>query len=536
MRKICDVSHERNIVALCKKDQMLICNDCLKAGHLDHQRVFISTLAKNILSYSQEVLNSADDAVQNLDYVISNMNKDDVVAALRAKIEEAFEQAMRKLSEFRDHLLDEVLACGAIREIVQCSQEMGEHDKRLRETQKEVEGARQEIERLIDQKNYIGVIDMQAQLSSYETQIAELGEVVNGCTVRLQGGICRVQALAQEAIVPDIAPEKFLNQEFLEKLQGQQSPTPSKRLPQQQQLDCSVTTPGSARYTLKQSLETLLVGIENTHGKGISIFNVATGAGHTLRFSRDFKVPLNFAAIEKPGDTFVYITGGWAADRYKADNYEYALLQGKVTRRSPMKVPRRAHAGTYCQGVVVCGGENSQGHLSSCEAFDVEKNAWSELPNLNERKSYCTACSMNDSRVYVFGGYTNVNGVQKKFDTIEVLDLAPSLAAGWTLIKLAKKTGWSARQDVGAVQVSETQILLFGGHNGTALRDAFMFNTENGEMATAGSMAEGDQFYQRTPKLVCERVHVMGSNPAHVLFYDLKSQKWGIVSASSSSS
>ncbi len=521
MRKICDVAHEGNIVALCKKEQMLICNECLKAGHLDHQRVFISTLAKNILSYSQEVLNSADDAVQNFECVLASMNKDDTVAVLRAKITKAFEAAQKRLMECRDKLLEDLQNCGLVREIARCSEDLGEQEKLLRETQKQVEGVRGEIQRLIDQKNYVGVINVQSQLAEYEAKIAELSEGVNACTTRLKASVGKISSLSTESVLSDLPIEKLVNPQFLERLQPSHSPEEQKS-----PLDFSVTAE-SGRYTLRQSLESLLVGIENTHGKDVVIYSVATSTFHNLRFSKEFKVPLNFALIEKPRDAFVYITGGWLGGKYKRETYEYALLLGKVTRRAPMKTARRSHAGTYCRGAVVCGGENSDGHLNSCEVFDVGKNIWTSLPNLSERKSYCTACTMDEARVYLFGGYTNVNGAQKKFDTVEMLDLGAGNKE-WTVVKLARRAGWTARQDVGALQVSEKGILLFGGaQKGTTL----LFNVESREMESAGSMGETDQFYQRTAKLIGEKVFVMGSGPGKVWCYDLKAQKWGTIAA-----
>jgi len=517
--KICDKMHEKAIVALCKTDQMLICSECLKQSHLEHNRVFTSTLAKNMLSYAQEVLNCVDDAVQNFDCIFNSLNKDDVIALLKTKIEEAFETTIQKLVQYKEKVLEDLISSGLIKEIILSAQSLNDNDKALKILQKEIETAKHEIQELVDQKDYMRAIGLHNKLGQYDSNIGELGQQVNECTVKLQQNITKVQNLAQEKILQDLTIDKIINQQFLEKLQFTAN--------ESKMLDCTVTK-DAEKCTFKQELGDLLIKIENTHGKEIMIYNISNNSYHNLKFSRDFKVPLNFALIEHPCDSTVYITGGWLADKYRGDTYEYSLIKGKISKRANMKFPRRSHAGVYCRMPIVCGGENSDGHLSSCETFDYSKNVWIELPSLTEKKSYCSACSLGEAKIYVFGGYfTNVNGITKKFDTIEFLDLSAETMS-WKPIKLLKKGTWSGRQDTGCVQISPSEIMIFGGYGEKSKKDAMIFNTDSLIVENVENLPNEESFYQRNPKCVLEKVYVLGGNSGTggVFCFDLKTKKW----------
>eukprot|EP01022_Parablepharisma_sp_SALTPOND_P016911 TRINITY_DN2590_c0_g1_i1.p1 TRINITY_DN2590_c0_g1~~TRINITY_DN2590_c0_g1_i1.p1 ORF type:complete len:583 (+),score=20.74 TRINITY_DN2590_c0_g1_i1:92-1750(+) len=515
--RVCDKSHEHSVIALCKTDQMFICGECLKAGHLEHNRVFISTLAKNLLSYAQEVLNCVEDAVQNFDCIFASLNKDDVIALLRARVEDAFDRAMHQLAEYRDKLLEEMLSYGVIKEIINNAQCLSDQDKALKMLQKEVELTKREIQNLVDQKDYMGAVGLHQKLTQYDANVGELSQYVNDCTMRLQNSVAKVESLAQDRIVSDFTIDKVINPYFFEKLQGG-------NIQETKPLDCTVTS-DTTKGVMKQDLDELLVKIENTHGKEITIYNIPAGLYHNLRFSRDFKVPLNFAVIEHPCDSILYITGGWLADKYRGDTYEYSLSRGKITKKASMKVPRRSHAGTFCKMPIVCGGENSEGHLNACEMFDYSKNVWLALPPLNEKKSYCSATNLGDTRIYVFGGYTYVNGVQKKFDTIEFLDFLEEPIV-WKVLKLVKKSPWTARQDAGCIQISDEEILIFGGYDGNSKKDSMILNTDTGIMEQTGSLPSEDRFYQRNPKTIKEKVFAMGGTVGNLWVFDIKTHKW----------
>ena len=521
---MCDKLHEKEIVAICKTDQMLICEDCLKTLHLKHDRMFICTLAKNLLAYAQKVLNTADDAIQNFVCINSSINKENVISMLKGKLSDKFDDLITKLMDYKEKILKDIESLDIVNDIDTETQELCDQEKSLKDLQNDIENTRIELQKLIDDKNYIGTLGMKQRFVQYESAIGLLSKSINNCTVKLQEGMDNAEKLADNIINSDFHIEDLIDMRLLKSLN-----TPSKKkspIKSPGRLLNSSITPEMESTVLNQELPNLLVKIENTHGKEITLYSISSGTFNNLRFSKDFKVPFNFALIEHQYESMLYITGGWLANKYRGNTYEYNLVTGKITKKSLMKIPRRSHAGVFCTSPIVCGGENMEGHLNSCELFDYSRNEWVAISSLNEKKSYCTAVNFNNSQIYIFGGYTYINGVQKQFDTIECLDLTIEKFPSWTIVKLAKKSSWNERQDVGAIQISKNEILLFGGYVTNSKIDTLIFNTETRIMDQVCDLPKENRFYQRVPKIINNCVYVMGGETENIFVFDIGLCKW----------
>jgi len=517
-RNVCKEGHENEVVALCKTDQMLVCGECLKE-HLKHNRVFTSTLAKNILVYAQEVTNTIEDSIQNFDCIKSSIDKEAAINSLKAKINEAFDNVISQLMDYKEKLLTEVENSEVLKEINRNAQELADQEKSLQDLQKEIETVKTEIERLLGEKNYIETIKMKQKLVQCSLGISALNKTINDHSARLEENIKQAENFGTINISSAIAIDEFITPNLLKELK-----TPKKPIRSPENLFNTTMTPEIEDTSFNQELANLLVKIDNTHGKEIALYNISSGAYNALRFTKDFKVPLNFAVIENKYESTLYITGGWLANKYRGNTYEYNLAAGKVVKKARMKVPRRSHVGVFCKKPIVCGGENSEGHLNSCEQFDILKNEWIQIPSLNEKKSYSSAVSLNEETVYVFGGYTYIQGIQKMFDTIECLKVEE--LGQWEVVKLVKKEGWGARQDIGAVQIGTNKILIFGGYADTLKKDSTIFDTETKTIEPTASLIEGDRFYQRTGKVINDSVYAMGGNAENIWVFDIKTKKW----------
>ena len=76
------------------------------------------------------------------------------------------------------------------------------------------------------------------------------------------------------------------------------------------------------------------------------------------------------------------------------------------TESPPMKVARWEHTSTALPSgdILVVGGENSEGLLSSTELFDVENNEWVVLDNLSYPRARHVAVLLSSNKVLVAGG------------------------------------------------------------------------------------------------------------------------------------
>ena len=138
-----------------------------------------------------------------------------------------------------------------------------------------------------------------------------------------------------------------------------------------------------------------------------------------------------------------------------------------------MKLSRSSHGCTinvHKNEIYVAGGYNMGELTRSCEAFSVQYNSWRELPPLNEPKCSVTLCTLNGRYLYCFGGLTKQEGGAFLLGSIEVLDLEASQPK-WLMLSVKMP---HLVCDIGAIPLSETEILLYGGWNKNPVNTAFL--------------------------------------------------------------
>ena len=107
-----------------------------------------------------------------------------------------------------------------------------------------------------------------------------------------------------------------------------------------------------------------------------------------------------------------------------------------------------------------------------CEEYDIEADAWQELPYLNVGRYYHSAAVFFNKFVYVFGGISQkISG--KYLNTVEFLNLEKKNC--WDIISF-QDNEFPKRQGCGAMQLDDYQILIFGGYSGDFLKDSYLFN------------------------------------------------------------
>lgn len=175
----------------------------------------------------------------------------------------------------------------------------------------------------------------------------------------------------------------------------------------------------------------------------------------------------------------------------------------------------------------VVGGTNVSGSLSSCEEFDVVTGKWHEVASLNEKKKWVSACICKERYLYVFcGAITD----KKASDMIECLDITKKGAAKWEVIKLAAgKELWKGGVLVGAVPVSDTCVLLFGGVMGSAVKDeCAAFDTEGKKIEKREGLLKADTFYRTKWGQKDGKIAIVGSTGGDLHVFDKATGKWGL--------
>jgi hypothetical protein len=260
-----------------------------------------------------------------------------------------------------------------------------------------------------------------------------------------------------------------------------------------------------------------------------------------FELSNIFDIPLRHRSITTPeGD--IFLCGGVEGSLELRNLYHVNFDRLALEAKAMMITARKSHGICYMDGhIYVIGGfAKHDGYLSKCERYDVVKDKWSVIADLNKPASSPSVCSFRNRYVYKFGGLVKgaiLNNMIEKYDVEENL---------WTNYEIEGvehqfKLLWLNA----SVQINHNQIYVFGGceADDKASKTSFIFEVNekhvstggfkikkiNGiELITAGGFWNG-QVITEKGKLLCLQNVPKDSNEAYedkrnLLIFD--SNKW----------
>lgn len=187
-----------------------------------------------------------------------------------------------------------------------------------------------------------------------------------------------------------------------------------------------------------------------------------------------------------PECTRVYIIGGAKDPKSKTTVNDVNVLtigeQGVLQSQAlnPMLDNRASFGCLYTpksSEIYAVGGYINGKLTTKCEKYSVLGNCWSPLPELNEPKASSSACLMNDRYLYCFGGLSrNMQGQAFLNNAIETIDLKSDFAK-WEKLNLSLPIHGC---DIGCVPIKSDEILVFGGWNKTAQKQAYIVKRQQG--------------------------------------------------------
>ncbi len=257
--------------------------------------------------------------------------------------------------------------------------------------------------------------------------------------------------------------------------------------------------------------------------------------------TRKFHVPYDSSLLfdtVQVGNVIYFSGGGTPASEYSGEQYYQVMMrltikptmETVVDKMANMNTARANHAMTAVgiKALYVVGGENTTGNLASCEEYSIETNKWREIAPLNEKKRWVSVSSFQ-GKLYAFGGSTSSE--IKGTDIIEYLDTANPLVKHWEIVKLASgKDLWKKCFFVGAVPISESCILLFGGIvNDAEKNDCVAFNPIKKTMEKRGDMLRADAFYRTKYGLKKDKFAIVGSRDGDLHIFELAKGKWDLM-------
>lgn len=262
----------------------------------------------------------------------------------------------------------------------------------------------------------------------------------------------------------------------------------------------------------------------------ILIYNAQLGKN--LRVFIDNWKFLKFFDSVQIGSKIYYSGGGM----YLKTTYEYNFLRNCNTfeRKSDMNVGKNLHklvAFSKCQ-IYSLGGKAAEGPINICEVFDLKGNIWKMLPGLNESKYGISPAVIDNRFIFIFGGYSIVEGEEKYLSTIEKLDTQGKIPV-WERILAKNLELIKPLFDMASIPIAKNKIILFGGYDGTFHNTCYEFNTDDNSFEKKTEMTQEDSFHGSKPVLCNNQVWIIGHRHKDIHVFDLKSAKWKLIAEES---
>jgi Kelch motif protein len=168
----------------------------------------------------------------------------------------------------------------------------------------------------------------------------------------------------------------------------------------------------------------------------------------------------------------------------------FAGTSGTWSNTGAMNVARYQHTATLLSNgeVLVTGGVNSTGYLSSVEVYNPSTGKWTLTANMSIPRTGHDAVLLQNGQVLVAGGYNASTPNCTFLATAELYNPSTGL---WT--EAGAMT--AGRADFTLTVLSNGQVLAAGGDNcgGGGLTSAELYNPATGAWTATGSMTLGNQ-------------------------------------------
>jgi len=188
-----------------------------------------------------------------------------------------------------------------------------------------------------------------------------------------------------------------------------------------------------------------------------------------------------------------------------ASAYMIDLQTNSANTLQNMLIPTRSHTlGKAIDSEIysIGGYSNPQRYLNSVEKYSTNTGNWTMMPSINFPRQDVSVCCANVQYLFCFGGsYTE----SSNWNFVNMIEQFNTLAEsqGWQVFQLYSNNGWTHRVYAGSKQLSQTEILIFGGYDGNYLDDVLSFNFVEKKIANTGvKLRRASSFIQRNISIV----------------------------------
>lgn len=112
--------------------------------------------------------------------------------------------------------------------------------------------------------------------------------------------------------------------------------------------------------------------------------------------------------------------------------------------------------------------------------------------------------------------------------TIEKMDM--EFHDKWEIVTLSKQDNWNPTQNMGVVQISNNEILVFGGmRGGKPLSESLIYSVSENCFWKCSNMLNEDTFLQVKPKKTFSCIYAFGGHKMDLHIFNLRSKAWDLI-------
>ncbi|WP_420821895.1 kelch repeat-containing protein [Pyxidicoccus caerfyrddinensis] len=241
------------------------------------------------------------------------------------------------------------------------------------------------------------------------------------------------------------------------------------------------TAPSCAQAGVSPSVTAVVTnayGLSATRSFGVSGLSACAASGWSA--AGTMAVGRRYPTSTLLSSGKVLVAGGSNASGALSSSELYDPATNSWSSAAPMASARSSHTAIPLSSgkVLVTGGSNPSGALASSELYDPATNSWSSAAPMASARSSHTATSLSSGKVLVVGGSNGSSATS----SVELYDPATN---SWSSVAPMA----SARFDHTATLLSSGKVLVAGGSNGSLLSSTELYDPATNSWSSAGSLS-----------------------------------------------
>ena len=493
-KKYCNERHIQSIISYCKTCRVYICETCQMEEHFAHEIEFLEVEASRIVSEYQKLYYEARTKLKQCEYLLANKSKDEILSNLSSRVSKTFDELITKIIEMKERKIKELMGSNEVQKYLLEYEKIEEH-KLLVVKEIEIDAAKmfQQAKEGVEKKNFIQIFELNSgeEIADYRGRLAKEDTNPTHELLSLQDNLKSMEIRVDMNYLQDIYNKI--------------------------DIIFPLTEAKYSYYFDNECNQLILFNMESKKFKQTGIM------------SDKIQIPYHFSSYLLGSD--IYFIGG-DDDGYRADASKLSLDTWKLTELPQIPGPRRncGLSALSNQLLFVIGGFcNPEGLLGDCQMLDIHYNKWYPLPTLNVPRQYPGSCVFNKSIIFVFGDGEGTIERLNFGHSFNMLPLLPQLA--WDIVTLTPPLpSWTdtPRSGPGVVQLSDTQIMLFGGCRKLDFKDVYIYNVDSGELREWVELPEGGLFYQHSVVKGLQYLSSVDYRRKRFYCYDIYGKVWTI--------